>query len=193
MSHGLKSMELDSAASAQTWRTTRGDMTDEECELIGDLVAPYWSPCGMGRPVTVDRRRVVDVIVYVAATGCQWRALPATHPNWNTVHRYHLAWSRDGIWERIAAVSPLRSVRPTSGRSPAGARRKLITHGIADSVHRTWCPGRIFTPRWRDCQAPMKTPSARERGGRLQCLGGHRLPQSDRSQLRVGDSRMTPR
>lgn len=78
-------------------------MTDEEWELIADLVAPYWSPGEMGRPVTVPRRRVVDAIFYVAATGCQWRALPDCYPNWNTVHRYHLSWSRDGTWERIAA------------------------------------------------------------------------------------------
>jgi transposase len=77
-------------------------MTDEEWELISDLVAPYWKPGGMGRPVTVDRRRVVDAIFYVAATGCQWRALPECYPNWNTVHRYHLTWSRDGTWEQIA-------------------------------------------------------------------------------------------
>ena len=56
----------------------------------------------MGRPVTVDRRRVVDAIFYVAATGCQWRALPGEYPNWNTVHRYHLTWSRDGTWQAIA-------------------------------------------------------------------------------------------
>lgn len=56
----------------------------------------------MGRPATVDRRRVVDAILYVAATGCQWRALPAEYPNWNTVHRLHLQWSKDGTWEKIA-------------------------------------------------------------------------------------------
>lgn len=78
-------------------------MTDEEWELIADVVAPYWSPGKMGRPVEVSRRRVVDAIFYVTATGCQWRALPACYPNWNTVHRYHLEWSRDGTWERIAA------------------------------------------------------------------------------------------
>jgi transposase len=50
----------------------------------------------------VDRRRVVDAIFYVTATGCQWRALPACYPNWNTVHRCHLEWSRDGTWERMA-------------------------------------------------------------------------------------------
>jgi transposase len=92
-------------------------MTDEEWDLIGDLVAPYWSPGGMGRPVTVDRRRVVDAIFYVAATGCQWRALPDCYPNWNTVHRYHLRWSRDGTWEAIAARLAA-AVRQTEGRDP---------------------------------------------------------------------------
>jgi transposase len=95
-------MGSDSVEVAQTWRTTHGDMSDEEWELIADLVAPYWKPGSMGRPVTVDRRRVVDAIFYVAATGCQWRALPSCYPNWNTVHRYHLEWSRNGTWERIA-------------------------------------------------------------------------------------------
>jgi len=46
-------MDSDPVVSAQTWRTTHGDMTDEEWELIADLVAPYWKPGGMGRPVTV--------------------------------------------------------------------------------------------------------------------------------------------
>jgi transposase len=91
-------------------------MTDEEWELIADLVAPYWRPGRIGRPVKVDRRRVVDAIFYVAATGCQWRALPACYPNWNTVHRYHLTWSRDGTWEQIASRLAA-AVREAEGRS----------------------------------------------------------------------------
>ena len=110
-------MQSDPVALAQTWRTTHGDMTDEEWALIADLVAPYWSPGKMGRPVTVQRRRVVDAIFYVAATGCQWRALPESYPNWNTVHRYHLAWSRDGTWEAIAARLAA-AVRRAEGRDP---------------------------------------------------------------------------
>lgn len=107
-------------ALAQTWRTTHGDMSDEEWALIADLVAPYWSPGGLGRPVRVDRRRVVDAIFYVAATGCQWRALPGCYPNWNTVHRYHLTWSRDGTWERIAPRL-VGAVRVAEGREPEPA------------------------------------------------------------------------
>lgn len=95
-------------------------MTDEEWELIADLVAPYWRPGKMGRPVKVERRRVVDAIFFVTATGCQWRALPACYPNWNTVHRYHLTWSRDGTWERVAARLAA-AVREAEGRDAAPA------------------------------------------------------------------------
>ena len=108
-------MESDSVAAAQTWRTTHGDMSDEEWALIADLVAPYWTPGSIGRPVKVDRRRVVDAIFYVTATGCQWRALPNSYPNWNTVHRYHLEWSRDGTWERVAERLAM-AVRQKEGR-----------------------------------------------------------------------------
>lgn len=90
-------------------------MTDEEWELIAEHVAPYWRPGRMGRPVKVSRRDIVNAIFYVAATGCQWRALPDRYPNWNTVHRYHLQWSRDGTWEKIAATLAA-AVRSSEGR-----------------------------------------------------------------------------
>jgi len=92
-------------------------MSDEEWALIADLVEPYSSRGKMGRPVKNDRRAVVNAIFYVAATGCQWRALPACYPHWNTVHRYHVTWSRDGTWERIC--DRLRElVREKEGREP---------------------------------------------------------------------------
>ncbi len=92
-------------------------MTDEEWALIEDLFAPYWKPGRMGRPIKHDRRCIVNAIFYVAATGCQWRALPSVYPNWNTVHRYHLAWSRDGTWEAAARRLRERS-REAEGRDP---------------------------------------------------------------------------
>ena len=86
---------------SQTWRTVGGDLSDQEWDLIADLLAPYWSPGKMGRPTKHDRRDIANAIFYVAATGCQWRHLPDRYPPWSTVHHYHLTWSRNGTWERV--------------------------------------------------------------------------------------------
>jgi transposase len=100
-----------------TWPSCQRDLTDEEWALIADLVPTWSGPGKIGRPAKHDKRDIVNAIFYVAATGCQWRALPSCYPNWNTVHRYHLAWSRDGTWEAI--VDRLRIlVREREGRDP---------------------------------------------------------------------------
>jgi len=53
-------------------------LTDEQWEVLSPLLpAPQWRPGGPGRP-PCDRRRVINGIVYVNKTGCQWRMLPKT-------------------------------------------------------------------------------------------------------------------
>jgi putative transposase len=98
-----------------TWRSLPVDLSDEEWALIADLVPTYSAPGKIGRPAKHAKRDVVNAVLYVAATGCQWRALPAQYPHWNTVHRYHLRWSRDGTWERICDRLR-RLVREQQGR-----------------------------------------------------------------------------
>ncbi len=91
------------ASPAQEWCSNPTRLSDEEWEPISDLVTEPPRPRGhIGRPLKHERGDIVDAILYVAATGCQWRALPECYPHWNTVHRYHLTWSRNGTWERIA-------------------------------------------------------------------------------------------
>ena len=48
------------------------DLSDEQWELLKDFVAQG----KMGRPRTVNIREVINAILYVVKTGCQWRALP---------------------------------------------------------------------------------------------------------------------
>jgi len=49
------------------------DLTDDEWALVGPLIPPAKRG---GRQREVDVREVLDGILYVLATGCQWRALP---------------------------------------------------------------------------------------------------------------------
>ncbi len=49
------------------------DLTDAEWALI----APLMPACKRaGRPRTTDLRQVMDALLYMATTGCQWRMLP---------------------------------------------------------------------------------------------------------------------
>jgi putative transposase len=51
-----------------------------------------------------DLRRVVDGMLYIAKTGCQWRYLPAEFGPWTRVWSQFRRWSRNGIWERALAA-----------------------------------------------------------------------------------------
>jgi len=109
-------MELPPPEPSKTWRTVGGDLSDDEWELIADLLDPP-TVSKMGRPKKHTRRAIADAIFYVAATGCQWRHLPDKYPPWSTVHDYHVTWSRNGTWEHVC--DRLRNlVRIAEGRDP---------------------------------------------------------------------------
>src|SRR5215831_6764643 len=74
------------------------DLTDDQWALIEpDIPA---APTG-GRPRGTDMRDVVDAILYILRTGCQWRYLPGDLPPKSTVWRYFDRWRRDGTLDRI--------------------------------------------------------------------------------------------
>ena len=74
------------------------DVTDAEWALIGPFIPPAKRG---GRTRTVDEREVVNGIMYILSTGCQWRALPKDLPPRSTVHEYLDRWSWDGTLDRI--------------------------------------------------------------------------------------------
>lgn len=71
------------------------DTTDEEWALLAPMMP---EPAGLGRPRTADLRAVLNAILYMLATGCQWRALPHDFPPRSTVQRYFYRWRNDGTW-----------------------------------------------------------------------------------------------
>src|SRR5918912_1659715 len=90
------------------------DLRDREWALLAALLPVS---AGYGRPRLVDLRGVINGILYVLWTGCQWRALPSEYPHWNTVYGYFRRWRQDGTWEWLHDQLR-RQVRVASGRSP---------------------------------------------------------------------------
>ncbi len=74
------------------------DLTDEEWAHIEPLIPPGKPGGGKRR---VDIREVINGVMYLLSTGCQWRALPTDLPPRSTVHDYLSLWSWDGTLDRI--------------------------------------------------------------------------------------------
>jgi transposase len=74
------------------------DLSDEEWALVEPLIAP--GKRGGGKR-TVVMRNVVDGVMYILSTGCQWRAIPKDLPPRSTLFDYLDLWSWDGTLERI--------------------------------------------------------------------------------------------
>ncbi len=92
------------------------DLTDAEWERIAPYVAQAATPAG-GRPRTVDTREVVNALLYLSKTGCQWRMLPHDFPAWENVYYYFTTWTADGTLTTINTA--LREdVRVAHGRDP---------------------------------------------------------------------------
>jgi transposase len=88
-----------------------------------DLTGPQWAqvsrfipaPKKGGRPAKYDRREIVNALLYVVRTGCQWRAMPHDLPPWRIVYWYFMQWKKDGTVDRL--LDELRGdLRQAEGR-----------------------------------------------------------------------------
>jgi len=77
------------------------DLTDAEWQLIKPLIPP--AKRGGGKR-TVNMREVVNGVMYVLSTGCQWRYIPKDLPPRSTVNGYFCLWGWNGTLQKIHHV-----------------------------------------------------------------------------------------
>ncbi|MBA3587907.1 MAG: IS5 family transposase [Chloroflexi bacterium] len=99
------------------------DVTDAEWTLIAPHLPP---PARRGRPRKTELRTVVDAILFLASTGCQWRQLPKEFPPYTTVQGFFYAWRDEGRWASINHALVM------AARERAG-REASPTAGVIDS------------------------------------------------------------
>lgn len=115
------------------------DLTDAEWALIKPLIPPAKRG---GNKRTVNIREVVNGLMYILGTGCQWRDIPKDLAARSTVHGYFTRWDYDGTLDKIhhllyvecrelaerpasptAAVIDSQSVKSAEKGGPASTRR----------------------------------------------------------------------
>src|SRR5258708_4871342 len=99
--------------------TYPSDLTDAQWACI-EAAVPQQGP--IGRPVKYSRRAVVNALLYITHTGCQWRYLPHEYPPWWVVRYYFDQWTTDGTLERLhtllrerVRVAADRDAQPSAG------------------------------------------------------------------------------
>ena len=77
------------------------ELPDEMWNEIRPIFPPDKEPGTPGRP-SLDKRRVLDGILYVLRTGCQWKSLKTEWFGANSsIHAYFQAWRAAGLLEQI--------------------------------------------------------------------------------------------
>ena len=74
------------------------DLTDQEWAIVEPLIPPGKRGGGKRR---VDMRAVVNGVMYILSTGCQWRSLPKDLPPRSTVYDYFSLWGWDSTLDRL--------------------------------------------------------------------------------------------
>jgi len=95
-------------------RAYPSDLTDAQWTILEPLIPA--SKHG-GRPRKVNMREVINTILYLNRTGCQWDMLPHDLLPKSTVYEYFAQWRDDGTWAKF--LDALRvQIRTQDGREP---------------------------------------------------------------------------
>jgi len=84
--------------AAPTRKPSLTDLTDGQWDILQPHI-PTSKPGG--RPRAVDMREVINTILYLNRTGCQWDMRPHDLLPKSTVYEYFATWRRDGTWQHM--------------------------------------------------------------------------------------------
>ena len=132
------------------------DLTDDEWALIEPLIPP--AKRGGGKR-TVNLREVVNGLMYVLSTGCQWRAIPKDLPPRSTVHGYFDLWGWDGTLDRIHHALYVKC-REKAGREGSPTAAIIDSQSVKGAEKGGAASTRMATMQARKSRAKSATSSS---------------------------------
>lgn len=85
------------------------DLTDAQWEQIKEYFPA-------GNKSKYDKRELVNAVLYLVKTGCQWRNLPKDFPNWKAVSMFYYRAQKKEVWDKILKML-VKKTRTAQGRN----------------------------------------------------------------------------
>ncbi len=102
------------------------DLTDKQWAIL----KPHLTLAqGRGAPRRVNLREIINALLYLSRTGCQWRMLPHDLPPWESVYYYFSQWRDDGTWERLNRELRIE-IRVSVGKDPEPSAAILDSQSV---------------------------------------------------------------
>jgi transposase len=106
------------------------NLTDAQWAYLKPMLP---KPAKRGRP-TVDRRRIIDAILYLVKCGCPWRYLPVDFPHWKTVYHVFRKWCHNHQWAVLNDTLRIL-VRKTHGKRSRPTAAILDSQSVKSDGH----------------------------------------------------------
>lgn len=106
-------------------KTYPSDLTTKQCNLFQAIMHSI-EPKKAGAPMKWQLEKIINGIMYVIKSGCQWRMVPSEFPPWQTVYYHYNKWCKNGVLKTI------NDILTTQDRVRVG-RKATPSAGIIDS------------------------------------------------------------
>lgn len=104
------------------------NLTDKQWQVIEKIINPQ------KRKRKYSLRDIMNAILYMLKTGCQWRMLPKDFAPWQSVYYYFSKWKNEGVIEEL--LDRLRAkVRVLSGREESPSMGIIDSRSVKTSHH----------------------------------------------------------
>ncbi len=101
------------------------DLTDDQWKILEPLLQVSSK---RGPKHGNDIRHVVDAMLYISHTGCQWRFLPGEFGPWTRVWSQFRRWSRNGTWTRVLTALHASTRAALGRKDPRPSMVVIDTH-----------------------------------------------------------------
>ena len=102
------------------------DVTDDQWERLSQYLPERR---GRGRRLKWELRLLINAILSVVTTGCQWRMLPHEFPPWQTVYYHFRKWQKHETWF-VMHQALHQDVRKQEGRDPEPTAASIDSQSV---------------------------------------------------------------